>query len=181
MAKFKGVGIVFMRKLIRSHPPEVEKQFLAKLSDDEKRLYESTLSASWVTLDLITKYCEIASPLLFPNEGRGLWEIGRLMALDNLKGIYKVIVRVLSPQTILTQGAKLWASYHEKGRASLRPSEDPRRASYIVEDYPEITAPFLELLRGYVYGALEACGAKDIEVNGKYDNPNHWEWHASWR
>lgn len=177
---YKGTGAVFMRSFIRATNPAIEERVLAKLSPEDADRYLKTLEFDWIPIGSITRIFEAAAPLLFPGHHEGLRLIGRAMAYDHLRGIYRIILRVTTVPFVISQTARLWSTYHRRGSARLERNE-PQLVHFVVSDYPDLPERFRECLCGYIHGVMELCGARDIRIAKSNDNPSAWLWRVSWK
>jgi len=180
MNNYKGTGAVFVRKLIASRGPEFEQRFLARLNPAEVAIYHQTFEFDWIPIEVITRFFEVAAPLLYPGQMDGLRMIGQQMARDNLRDIYRILLRVATVPFIIGQSARLWQTYHRKGRAVLERSE-PNLMRFVVRDYPDLPERFRECLCGYIMGLMELVAARDIRVLKYSDAPEAWSWKIAWR
>lgn len=179
MGNYKGTGVVFMRSLFKRHGAASERKFLAQLTPQETDIYKQTLEFHWIPIEVITRYFELAAPLLYPGDSQGLRRIGREMARDHLQGVYRIVLRVVTVEYIIEKAARLWRTYHQIGTTRMeRPGE--RMLQFVVMGYPDLPAAFRECTCGYIAGVLELAGAKDIHVLKSNDNPEEWRWKLSW-
>ena len=179
MGNYKGTGVVFMRSLFERHGRAVERQFLSKLTPQEVDIYKQTLEFHWIPIEVITRFFELAAPLLYPGDPTGLRRIGREMARDHLQGVYRIVLRVVTIEYIIEKAARLWRTYHQSGTTRMERS-GPHLLYFVVLGYPELPSSFRECTCGYIAGVLELAGAKDIRVIRSNENPNEWRWKLSW-
>lgn len=178
---YKGTGAVFVRSLLRSRGSEIETRLLRKLSPDDAERYLRTLAFDWIPIASITRIFEAAAPLAFPGNADAMRLLGREMARDHLRGIYRFLLRVTTVAFVMTQTARLWSTYHRKGAAYLAGSPDQKMVTLIVTDYPELPERFRECLCGYIVGTLETVGVKEIRVYKLGDTSSQWAWRISWK
>ena len=102
-----------------------------------------------------------------------------IMARDNLRGIYRVLVRVMTVKSLLTRTAKHWRTYHDTGRMW---TEEPNRghAILLLAEYPELPLSIAWGVAGYTQSAVELAGGRHVQVTGNYDDPNLWRWDVKW-
>lgn len=175
MAKFKGTGIVYVKSLVRSTSNEQQNVFLSMLNSDERKEYETVLAISWISIDAAAKILKAAADVLYPGDRAGLRAIGYKMALNDLSGIYKILMPVLSVEMALSQSGKLWKQYHDEGRAWTDKINE-KKYVYNVADYPNLPEHFREMLAGYVKGVMERIGEKDVQVERNDINSKQWKW-----
>ena len=124
-------------------------------------------ATSWLPVEDVSRYFDVAAPLLFPGHPTPLRELGRVGAQHHLRGIYRVLVRVTTVTFVAEQAATIWATYHRAGRASCDRGTDPNQVLLMVEDHPTLPTRFLEYLSGYLIGTAELTGARDVKSSGR--------------
>jgi len=179
MAGYKGTGVVFMRSFLRSRGGEIEQRFLLALTDEERQIYTTTLEFHWIPIEVITRFFEVAAPLAFPGRPDGLRRIGREMALDHLRGIYRIVLRVITVEVAIAKSARLWSTYHQAGSATSQ-RLGPTLLQFSIYDYPELPEVFRECLCGYIVGVLELCGVTEIRVSRLNEPSRAWPFRLSW-
>jgi hypothetical protein len=114
MGKFKGTGIVYVKSLVRSTSAEKEKTLLSMLSPDERKEYDTVLAVSRISIDAASNILKAAADVLYPGDSAGLRTIGYKMAHNDLSGIYKILMPILSVEMAISQAGKLWSQYHNE-------------------------------------------------------------------
>jgi hypothetical protein len=179
VAGYKGTGVVFVRSLIKSRGAALEQRFLAALSAEERSYYATTLEFHWIPIEVITRFFEAAAPLLYPGRADALRQIGREMAYDHLRGIYRIVLRVVTVEKVIEKSARLWSTYHQAGHAKLL-REGPNLLLFSVYDYPTLPEAFRESTCGYIAGVFELCGVSAIRVARQDENNRVWHFRMSW-
>ena len=175
MANFKGTGIFYLKGLVRATSAEKEKALLSMLNPDERKAYETVLAISRISIDAASKILKAAADVLYPGDPAGLRTIGYKMAHNDLSGIYKILMPVLSVEMAMSQSAKLWSQYHDEGRAWTDKINE-KSLIFNVADYPSLPEHFREMLAGYIKGVVERTGEKDVQVQRNDVNPKQWKW-----
>jgi hypothetical protein len=121
----------------------------------------------------------------FFGDERKYEEWGRQAILVDLRTIYKMFIRFLSPQFVIDRGAKLWQTY-TRNQGSVRAEADGAAAAQVTyEGLPrELVSPeFWAYQRGVLLGILEATGMKQIAVEtlagGAFDDGARFR--VSWK
>ena len=173
----KGTEVVSVRNLLRAAGQE--DAFVARLSPDEVDPYRETLAVVWVPVDFVARVFELAAAELYVGEGRPLRQLGRALAKDNLTGIYRVMLRIVSIPFAIQHAASLWHTYNDTGEVGIERMGD--RLQMTVSGYPAFPEAALEECAGYTEGLMLMCGARNIEV--KTSRPTHdaFAFDCSWR
>lgn len=180
MAKFKGSGIVVLKKLLESKSSTALDLFLSSLTEEERNWFKKTVPITWLPVEIATTLSKKAGQVLYPNDPQFLFKLGQARARENVRGLYKIFFKILSPETVIKNAAKLWPQHHDEGKAVVE-SISPHQAVYCVTDYPDLPEDFRKIIEGFVYGIMEVAGAKQIQTKRIETNPDQWEWPATWQ
>jgi hypothetical protein len=110
-------------------------------------------------------------------------ELGRLAALDDFNGIYRVLLSILSPEFFFKRSPVIFNRYFETGALDVTRAEQG-----VVDARFSGCAGFdrniWEDALGGCISALEACGAKGVQLTvhaGGGDGDDHLCGTATWR
>ncbi|MDB5213619.1 MAG: hypothetical protein JWO86_1546 [Myxococcaceae bacterium] len=91
-------------------------------------------------------------------------ERGRIIAQHDVPGIYKALLRLFSPSTLISRLPRVATFYFSFGKASAEQLE-PNRARTTLAELPYSLAPMLAgVVEGFISVALEQSGAKGVQV-----------------
>lgn len=91
-------------------------------------------------------------------------ERGRTIATHDVPGIYKAILRLFSPSTLVSRLPRVATMYFSFGKASTEELA-PRRVRITLDGLPYTLAPMMAgVVEGFVAVALEQSGAKGVQV-----------------
>jgi hypothetical protein len=118
------------------------------------------LPVSWLSpihFELLSTH---AFKLCFEGREEPLLQAAKKAMKDDLSTLYKVFIRLLSPQYVIERGTKIWDTYNRNNGSLVARQTGDRTAevrySGIVTSYPE----FWIWQRGCIIGALEQTGLK---------------------
>lgn len=176
----KGTQVVFVRDLIRKQG--LEAQFMARLTPEQQKEVTRMLPVFRIPDDVEGYYSEIGAAVLFPGEPRvtQINKLSRLLAQNDLKGIYKFLLNFTTIQFAFKQVAALWSTYHDRGKARIEADPSGRRAWMIIEDYPGLPENVRVAIAGYVLGVLDVVGQKNGRCRLDDSNPSAWRWEIAW-
>jgi hypothetical protein len=180
MAKYKAALLILMRKLFQTSGPGVEQAFLRRLTPEEIRLYQTALPITWVPIDQAERMLQAAAAALYPQDPMGLRRLGAEEAKDNLRGIYKALLQVVSVTTAMEQVARIWRTYHDEGDARADRAPNGKTGRMVVENYPRLPEVNREVLAGFITATLEMSGQKNVRVQRDDTDPNAWKWDISY-
>lgn len=180
MSDYKGSGIVFLRDQVRRRGPALEQTLLERLGASERTLFLETMSMSWVDMAPTARVLETAIPLLLPEAADPLREFGRRQAHEQLSGIYRILLRVVSVPMVIQQTARLWSTYHSHGQARIERDGDSSSGRLVVTGYPELPLVVRRNTTGYIEGTLERTAVRNIRVIELFAEPQAWTWDVRW-
>lgn len=177
---YKGVGVVFVRERVRLLEPDARAAFHARLSEDERLCLDDTLATHWVPVEHASRLFEVLAEVSHADHETPLREVGRQLARHDLSGVYRLLIRVATVRFLLTQHTRLWSVYHRTGEASLVEHE-PGHVTIRIAGHPTLPSPFRVAMAGWLIGAMELCGAKDIQALHEPDHAPPWRFEIRWR
>ena len=161
------------------------KNWLELLSPEAKKVFSKPINKTdWFPLQEIMieptkKYCE----MFFNNSDRGAWECGRYSVEYGLKGIYKVLVKIASPQILVKKAGPILASYYKPSKLEVVKSGKNSAVVHITE-FPEINRIIEYRIGGWMERAIEICGGQNVTINITYSLTENYpvtEYKISWR
>lgn len=164
MADIKGTCIIFLRESFKSKGEAIEVKFLDSLIPEEANVYKTALAFSWYPSRIVAQLYKKAANALFPNDNDGLRKVGRLSAYYDLKGVYKIMVRVATIPFIIGQASKLWSVYWSQGRAFVENDREKNKSHYILKEFIDLPKVFRETMCGYIQTVVEITGGKNVKV-----------------
>lgn len=180
MGETKGISLVSVRKEITNQGQDTLHRFIEALPEDLKTVFTGTFANEWIPLEKLSRTVDMAAKTLYPGDGQGLQRVGRIIALDHLRGVYKIFLRVVSVSFLMEQSAKLWRTYHSSGNARADNTNPGKQLQFIVSDYPDMPAAFRKSMCGYIAASVELTNAKNILVRHDDSSPLVWRWHVTW-
>ncbi len=145
--------------------------------------YSTILATGWYPVQL---YCELLSRLAAAS-GRPAdeftRELGRRAAKRDISGVYKALVKLLKPATLLSLYARLFSNYYSAGKLVVE-ADRKDYARILLRDCEGFDRNmFMEIL-GSAEQYLELTGAKGVQVKlvgGGQDGSTHATYEGSWK
>jgi hypothetical protein len=180
MALMKVAGVIFARKLLTAMGEETVSRFLQSLTPEDRKCFQALLPTDKLPIEQVTRFYEALVPVLFPDKSlaKGLWQLGYQLAQNDMKGIYRALLRIATVEMVIKQAAMIWQTYNEKGQASVQRVNN-KKYVFIVENYPEISKNSRIVNDGYITGLCNLTGVKNLNVVRYDDNPNAWKWNIT--
>ncbi len=178
MARTKGTNVVSVRRLLQG--AAAEEPVLAQLRPEELELYRETLAVGWVSDTFIARLFAVAAPALYPREPKPIRQLGRTIAQDNLTGIYRVMLRVVSIPFAIERAGSRWRTYNDTGEATITRFGDENRALMTISGYELFPEECLEETAGYIEGVALLCGAKVADARPSRPTADSFAFEVFW-
>jgi hypothetical protein len=115
----------------------------------------------------VARYGDLVSHALahaFRGDETKVVEMGRRALLYDLKTLYRVFIKLLSPGFVIDRAGRLWLTYnHNNGQVSARKVSD-RRCEVSYEGVMAVYPGFWSYQRGCLLAAVQATGYKEATV-----------------
>jgi hypothetical protein len=175
---YKGASLVSLRQMLQG--ASVEERFLEALGPTDRESYQRLTATDWVPVAFAGRLYATAAPLLYPGQVAPVRLLGRDLARDHLRGIYRTMLRLATVQFVADQTGRLWSVYNGRGTVVVdRVREHTLRM--VLHDYPDYPVVVRESLVGYILGAMELTGARDVRVIVDDAEPTRVVFTATWR
>lgn len=181
---YKGTGVVLLHKLFDQTDKKMKESFMASLTPIDLQEFKLITSTSWVPISLAARLIEKGVTLLYPNDPLtlALRKYGREQASDNLNGVYKILLLVVSIEMAITRSAQLWKTYFDQGIAhgEKMPKGQSNSYLFVVDNFPDLPLASREVAAGFIEGILALAKAVNYKVTPDYLTPNSWKWLITW-
>lgn len=178
--QYKGTNLVHVRTRLQAAGKAEEELFRSKMRPGDLLIYKQAMPVSWYPMDAVVRIFTEAVKILYPLNKKPFHALGYSQALDNLGGMYRMILTVVSPEFAVSQSARLWKTYFDTGETSIdsKPTEIPgeQNVTFIVRKYPQLPAPFLDIVEGFIHGVVEFTHAQFISSKVDSNDPQEWRW-----
>lgn len=163
----KGTAVMATREFVKSKfgEPGLLK-WASTLSPEAKEVYTgAVLTNQWYDLKKILEEPSVKIAETFYNgDKKAYLEVGRHSADHGLKGIYKLFVKIGSPQFILTKAGSILPTYY---KPSIMRGEEADKNTYriYINQFNQYSDVIEHRILGWMERALEICGCKDINIS----------------
>jgi uncharacterized protein (TIGR02265 family) len=157
----------FVRTVREEIGPEEWSKVVAELSPATKKLVDSPpMPTSWVNDDHWNELYAVLSRTTFKSTPERYTEIGRRQLHRDLSTLYKMLMHLASPETVVKKAATIYNTYTKNGRMAADMVGE-RHAEVKVSDVEDAPAGVWHNHIGSITGTLECAGAKNIRVTVK--------------
>lgn len=115
---------------------------------------------AWLPISGFYDLIEATVRVAFGGKPGGMFQIGRHQMQRDMTGIYKIFVRMASPQTVISKAASIYGTYTTNGTMKAKQIE-PNVAEVTIEGVDRGMPGYWEYQRGTITGVLEQT-AKDL-------------------
>ena len=162
----KGTAIMATREFVKSKfgEPGLAK-WIAKLSPASAEVYAGpVLTNQWYDLKkILEEPCRAIADVFYGGDKRAFQEVGKHSADHGLKGIYKLFVKIGSPQFILSKAGTILPTYYKP--SAMRGEEaDKNTYRVFINQFDQYSDVIEHRIAGWMERALEICGCKAIRV-----------------
>lgn len=92
------------------------------------------------------------------------WETGRFSSESALSGVYKIFVKMATPQFIIARAGKILPSYYDPAELSIKETGS-KHVVMIVSRLPVNHEVLEARIFGWVQRALEVTGCKNVKIS----------------
>ena len=163
MARVKGTAVASSLRFVRERFGESAlARVLEGLSEEDNRVLKAgVLAASWYPMGLFLRFMQEAERQFGVQEPDLVRRMGRASADYSVTTIYRIFLKMGTPEFILGHAAPVFGSYYDTG--SMRVAE--RRSGHAVAEltgFAESAPQFCRRILGWMERTLELTGAKNV-------------------
>jgi hypothetical protein len=140
-------------------------RWLDSLSDETREIFSDTiLSTTWYPMERgFIEPHQAAVDVFYGGDRMGVWKMGRHAAEFGLQGVYKMFVRLGSPNFLLKKTTRVFSTYYEPGEAIISDSGKDHATMKII-NFPEKSGLVEIRIAGWVERAMEISGCSEVLV-----------------
>lgn len=165
---------------VKATPDFVKEKFGSRYNEWVKSLPEASrniieqpiYATTWYSLtdSVIIPTQKVADLFFGGNSSKAANEIGRYSADVALKGVYKIFVRVSSPQFVLSRASSIFATYYQPSDIKVIESVDKKAVLQLTKFHPNDRL-IMNRIAGWIEKTLEITLKSPLKV----DVENHVE------
>ncbi len=163
----KGTGVKSVDEFVKNKFSDNYQEWLSLLPEASKIIYTNPIYVTnWYSIqDAIVTPVQLISSLFYDNNvEKAAIESGRHSAEMALNGIYKIFIKVASPNFIINRTSIIAASYFSSCEIIVIESFT-KSARFQIIKFPGIDKIVELRIKGWVEKALEMTGAKKVNIN----------------
>lgn len=165
--KIKGLTIRTTPDFVKKNFPSRYNEWLNALPASSKEIMTNHIVVNeWYPIvESLTTPLRIVGQVFYNNDWKkSSWEMGRYDAEDALTGIYKLYVRMGSPNHLISRAGRIMAAYYDDTEIKVVQSDKNKVVMHIVRfDQPDEVIEYN--IAGWIQRALEISGCKDVQIS----------------
>ena len=165
----KGTSVKSTYNFVKKIHPEQEQLWLDSLTPESKSLMGSpVMSTDWYSImdGMIVPVQKIADLFYGGDVNKAAFEIGKYSAIEGLKGVYKIFIRMASPIFVLKRSPKIFNTYYSGVKFDIIETES-NRAVFLVEGFKKNHESIFSRIDGWIEETLRIIGSEPLEVSHK--------------
>jgi len=141
-----------------------KERVLARLSDEDRAtLGRVMLPIQWYPLAPFPRLLRAMEAELGRGDFALVTERGSWAAINDMRTVHKVLLKLVTPQWVIEKGTKLWPNFHTSGRwESRREGDTGARAT--LYDLGVVDEAMCATLKGWMFGLLSLAGIKRATI-----------------
>jgi hypothetical protein len=162
----KGTAVTTIPAFVKAkHGEAGYGKWLDSLKPEARKEFSGTmLSSAWYPLrEMLIEPTLSIGNLFYGGTMLGAVELGRYSAEHGLKGVYRLFVRIGSPEFIISKAGQILPTYYRPSAMSV-PEHTRGRAIVRVTEFPEPHPVVEHRMLGWMEQALTICGVKRIQA-----------------
>ncbi|HBX49523.1 MAG: hypothetical protein A2275_16630 [Bacteroidetes bacterium RIFOXYA12_FULL_35_11] len=164
--KIKGTAVRSINDFIRKRFPEEYEKWISSLPESSRYIFQNPIFVTnWYPLN---EACiiptETAAKLFFENDViKAGYESGKYSAESALNGIYKIFIKVSSPNFIIKRAGIVFGSYFEPSNITV--VENLSKSAVVhISNFPEMNIVVEQRIHGWMFQAITMAGAKNLKI-----------------
>lgn len=159
-------------------------RWLDALSGQAREVFSTPIfQSSWYPMkEILVEPTRSICELFYHGDLKGAWDCGRHSADHGLRGIYKVFVRLSSPEFLINKASVILPTYYRPSRMLV--IENKKGLAIVrVLDFPEMDTVIELRMAGWMERALEISGCKNVRMTiacSLTEGAPYTEFHGSW-
>ncbi len=163
--EIKGTAVKPTIEFIKDKFPDRYYEWLEKLPKESADIIKNPITASaWYPINESTiTPTRILAELFYNNSYDAAREVGRYSATKSLSGVYKVFIRIATPNFLISRTANVFGSYYKPSKIKFEVLND-NSATLIIYKFDEVDELMLHRIAGWIERAFELTSRKNVNA-----------------
>ena len=163
--QIKGTAVKVTSEFVKKRYTEHYETWLNSMPVESQNIFSKPVFAtSWYPLsDAVIVPSQKVGEMFFPNIQDACWEIGRYSADIALNGIYKIFLKVSSPNFILGRATSVFNTYYNPGNIEIIEKES-NNATLKIKNFKVNEKLIMYRIAGWLERTIEITKKDNIKV-----------------
>jgi hypothetical protein len=172
----KAAGFNTAVKVIREMctPEEFAKLVASVSAEVREQIEHPPMPVTWLPNRFFHELIKVAHLNIFAGNDERIAEVGRRAVMNDLKTLYKMFIRFMSPGFVIDRAAGLWHTYTRLNGDVTATRSSETSADILYQGVVSCSPTFWAYQRGAIRGVVEATGLKQVSVEtlsgGRHDS-----------
>ena len=163
--EIKGVSIKSTSEFVKEKFPNKYDIWINTLPEESKKIFTGlVMPTAWYPLkEAFIIPIEKIGELFYDSAKIAAEKSGRYSAEKSLKGIYKIFVKVASPQYVIKRGSNVFSSYYKPARIKAS-STSKKSAKVTIYNFSKEEEVIISRVAGWIQRAAEITGESNVRT-----------------
>lgn len=163
--EIKGTAVKSIPEYVKQHFASRYVEWLEKLPVESRKIMTDAIYAThWYPMKEAAVMPTRQLSIFFGNDTKkAAWESGRFSAENALKGIYRIFIKVSSPNYIISRASKIFNTYYRPCSMEVTGS-DKGHVNLHITEFPEPDRVVEYRIAGWMQKALEINNCKNVDI-----------------
>ena len=161
----KGTAVGSIPLFVKTYHAAQYQTWYDSLTPKAKEVFkEHILASSWYPLhEAVIEPTQKICDLFYNGSDKGAWKAGEFSAEHSLKGIYKIFVKVGTPQFIIKRASNVFSSFYNPSKIEVIDTSS-NHVNIHISEFPTPSAMVECRIAGWIQQALTISGCKTPNV-----------------
>jgi len=168
--QIKGTAVRTTEQFMKKMHPDKLFEWKKNLPSESKPFFKDVVNfTKWYPLTESVIYpTETVAKVLNLKKEEAAKELGHYSAIEALKGVYKIFIRISSPQFVISRASQVFSTYYDEAQINIIEKGDKYIKAELI-GFEEKDELIIYRITGWMEGTLEATSKKsmksEIEIN----------------
>lgn len=173
--KIKGTAVKTTPEYVKFKFPSRYDEWLKNLPQESQHIFnEAIFATDWYPLheSVIIPTKKIAEMFFSGNEQKAALDVGKYSADVALKGIYKIFLKISTPQFMLSRATRVFSSYYNPSDIQIVET-DSNNAVLQIAKFDIKDRLIVHRIAGWIDGALNIMKYKNVQITVSQNYKNN--------
>ena len=159
----KGVALSSIIRFVNKNFCIKYDEWFASLEEETQTVFKDLKHTQWYDIKYLKEATKKACDMFYGGDARGAWDMGKESADFSLNGIYRIFVKVGSPNFIISRASRIIKSFYNPSDVEMLENK-PYFARFRIKNFEFIDKYIEARICGWVEQALYINGLRNHTV-----------------